>query len=362
MINLNVLSKRFVQDEKGAVFILFGLLIFVLLAIGGAGIDYARSEIIRHKMHQASDAAALAGLTLPAGTSEADRRAVIDRYFRLNFPDNYMGSDITPASLVVTYTPDGTNPTSINIKLSDTINGYFTNLVGMSELGVNSETEVQIGATASPRDIDVVLVLDSSGSMADPTPTGGSKMQSLKSAANNLITTFLGAANMGPGDQVRLGLVEFNNIITPNALTDNEAGAHDYINALYSDGMTFGGDAAVAGKNALLGAPPRASDGLTGAVKVMVFLTDGINTRWDGYVEQPDPAQDVRFTTACNNMKASGVVIYTFRYGNGGDASLLRDCASNPKTDFYYDAGTGTELVNRFNTISEEINRIRIVH
>ena len=67
--------------------------------------------------------------------------------------------------------------------------------------------------------------------------------------------------------------------------------------------------------------------------QVIILLTDGLNTqdRWYGDGMHTSTEVDARQQILCNNIKASGVKIYTVQVNTGGDptSTLLQNCASS---------------------------------
>jgi len=93
--------------------------------------------------------------------------------------------------------------------------------------------------------------------------------------------------------------------------------------------------------------------------KYMILLTDGDNTknRWDGDGSNISPAVDARTTLACNNIKATGVTVYTIRVMDG-NATLLRNCASDPS--MYYEVTAASQLSPIFKSIAGQISQVRL--
>lgn len=89
--------------------------------------------------------------------------------------------------------------------------------------------------------------------------------------------------------------------------------------------------------------------------KVIIFMTDGDNTqdRWTTNVS----AMDDRMRAACSNAKAAGITIYTVLMIEG-NASLLRECASDPSKFFHLTAASQIDAA--FEKIGTELTRLRI--
>ncbi|MAR55660.1 MAG: hypothetical protein CMM93_00610 [Rickettsiales bacterium] len=405
------LLKRFLQDESGNVLIIVGFTIIILVAIAGASIDFGRSEIIGHKMHQAADAGALAGAAMPIGSTETERKETIKRYFRLNFPDDYMGSSVTAEDLVMNASPNWTDPDTINVQVENTINTGFITQVGQDTLNTASETEVGVQA-ASALDLDLVFVVDGSSSMQYPpddtyvTPSNPSKTKFLKDALTRVNDTLLKPGNVGPNDKVRIGLVEFgqqdgtSNFVKRRLdLTDNYAQIRNFVTGIQvpvecgdlDSGepecfQTPGGRGAEAGRDMILSAPPR-PDGNVGAAKLVVFLTDGLFNRptdpgFDWRNNENQRSWDLQqvainqFTNACDDMKDENVVVYTTNYGFfrvGPDRNnelppymmedlidALQECASDPDSEYYRATLGGEDLIDFFDFIAVTAKKLRV--
>ncbi|MBK8008278.1 MAG: TadE/TadG family protein [Rhizobiales bacterium] len=90
--------------------------------------------------------------------------------------------------------------------------------------------------------------------------------------------------------------------------------------------------------------------------KYIILLTDGDNTqnRWGG---NSGSAIDNRTSLACTNAKAAGFRIYTIRVING-NATLLRNCATDPS--MYFDVNSASELEAVFNAIGGQLASLHL--
>ena len=91
---------------------------------------------------------------------------------------------------------------------------------------------------------------------------------------------------------------------------------------------------------------------------VIILLTDGLNTenRWT-----TDPAQiDARQATMCDNVKKSGITLYTIQVNTGGDATstLLKNCASDLSK--WYVLTSASQIVTAFSQIGTNLSKLRI--
>lgn len=89
--------------------------------------------------------------------------------------------------------------------------------------------------------------------------------------------------------------------------------------------------------------------------KVIIFLTDGDNTRsrWGS----SQSTMDARTNLICANIKAAGVLVYSVRVIDG-NATLIRNCAT--QTSMYYSVNSASELTSVFASIAQSLSNLRI--
>ena len=88
----------------------------------------------------------------------------------------------------------------------------------------------------------------------------------------------------------------------------------------------------MAGMSLVGGGPyptPPAEDPNYKYTKVIILMTDGLNTQNRWYTSQT--SIDARQATTCANIKAAGITLYTVQVNTGGDptSTLLQNCASD---------------------------------
>ena len=90
--------------------------------------------------------------------------------------------------------------------------------------------------------------------------------------------------------------------------------------------------------------------------KVIILLTDGDNTEaWNNSNNTKITSQstiDARTSTACTNIKAANIKIYTVRVIDG-NATLLKNCATNPT--MYFDVQNASQLNSVFSAIAQNL-------
>jgi hypothetical protein len=99
--------------------------------------------------------------------------------------------------------------------------------------------------------------------------------------------------------------------------------------------------------------------------RVMILLSDGLNTqdRWYGPHSDfsDDTDVDARMALACTNAKAQNIVIYAIYVdlnGTQGNSTTLQNCASDSSK--YFDLTTSGEVITTFQLIASQIVQLRV--
>lgn len=169
MVHFTTLLRRFAKDESGVFAVIFGVMAIVLIALGGAVVDYVSIVQTRARAQVALDAAALAlqpELFKP-GYNINDLKAKAQAIMLERIGDTRVTASIDRA---VGNIPDGTLYFHASVSMPTT----FVSLVGVPTLSGDVESE----ATRKKLALEVVMVLDNSGSMASE-----SRMTNLVNAA-----------------------------------------------------------------------------------------------------------------------------------------------------------------------------------
>ena len=176
--------RRFRRSEDGSLLV-FGLFLFAtFFLMSGMAVDLMRTENRRTALSQSLDRCALNGAALRQTLDPATVvRDCVDRDGLLPFLTD----------VIVT---NGTGQRSVEAKGRISVETMFMGASGLDEIDVAARSVAEQRAT----NIEVVMVLDVSGSMA------GSKMTGLKSAAKNFVTTVLANNN----NKVSVAIVPYN--------------------------------------------------------------------------------------------------------------------------------------------------------
>jgi Flp pilus assembly protein TadG len=191
--------KLFLSDRRGATAILVAVSIVpVTLAALGA-VDIARFSVAKVQLQDALDAGALAA----AHTTSTDANALQTAGKRVFDQNLRLGSDFTVQSATFTFGANG----QVVGAASATVTPFVAGLVTGGPLTVSASAEV----TRANNKLEVALVLDNTGSMAQSLGSGStSKISALKAAADSMVDTLSAAAKQaGTSDAVKISLVPY---------------------------------------------------------------------------------------------------------------------------------------------------------
>ena len=218
MRQFSSLIRRFGRDERGAFAVIFGLMSIVLIALGGAVVDYVSLEQMRNRGQIALDAATLALqpeiFKKPVNVTNIQTRAqdlVLDR----------LAGEHSVTAGVLAPVVDVANGT-LTLEAEMTVPTIFVSLVGVKTLSARIKSQ----ATRRLLSVEVAMVLDNSGSMGN-----GGRMTNLKTAACNAVNIlFYDRDGMGctlpsgvtKNENVRISVVPFTALVNigtddPNA-------------------------------------------------------------------------------------------------------------------------------------------------
>jgi Mg-chelatase subunit ChlD len=183
------------------------------------------------------------------------------------------------------------------------------------------------------RHADIVLVIDSSGSMSETTSAGG---PTKLAAAQDAARSFLGRLVTGR-DQA--ALIQFNTAATVLVPLTGDIGAVTAGLGTLSQASGTRIDLALDAAAAELVGPNRRADN----VPVIILLTDG----------EPTGASPEEVRQAAARAKAAGALVFTIGLGQALDAGLLTDLASRP--DWYLPAPDTSDLAAIYARIVVEI-------
>lgn len=179
-------SRWSARGEKGIAVVLTAVLLSVLIPVVGLALDAVVLYALKAKLSTAADAASIAaarslnvGLSLAEQEASARQRAL--DFFRANFPVNAWNTSNHVVNAVVAETGFRTRTVTVDATISAP--QYFMRWLGFTS------TRIAARGRASRRDVNLIMVLDRSGSMGSAgTPT--SPCAVMKGAAANFTNMF----------------------------------------------------------------------------------------------------------------------------------------------------------------------------
>jgi Flp pilus assembly protein TadG len=187
-------SPRSARRRKGLAIIITALMLTFVIPIVGLAIDAGVLYSVKAKLQSSVDASAMAaarslsnGLTITEQEASAANRATA--FFNANFPDNMMATGAKNISVSVAETSFRTRTVTVNGSVEAPV--YFMRVLGFGN------TTVRALGKASRRDVNVMLVLDRSGSLQNAGACDD---------VENAATAFV---NLFANQRDRLGLLTF---------------------------------------------------------------------------------------------------------------------------------------------------------
>ncbi len=294
----NCVMETTFNNQKGAVLVIFTLLLVVLLGFAGLAIDVGSWYGVKAELSKSVDAAAMAGAK-NISNPYVDPLVLAREFGRENFPAGYLGTKGT-ATFNAYADPDH----RIRVTGSVIASAYLAPLFGVNQV-VSTNT-----GTAKKNNVEIMLVLDRSGSM------DGNKIRDLKTAAKSFIAFFKDTQ-----DDDKVGLISFatgvkvdfslgNNFVTPITTA---------INSMAATGATNAEDAL-----AQAGGPQGLPDqsGLPGDQRVqqfLIFFSDGMPTAFRGMFRREGKDYDavvMGIGNNCDSVYSSMGYPTTISYSN----------------------------------------------
>lgn len=262
--------RALLTNERGSVLAVMALALIVLLASAGLALDLGRGYVGHLRISRAVDAGALAGARVLRSGQEVAREQA-EAVGRANGVANEM-ADITTT---LAFGTNDRGEDTVVFSALRVLPTTFMRVVGINEIPLSAVAE----AAVPP--LDIVLVLDTSGSLN----TAGA-WEDLQDAARAFVELF--------SDQIdQVGLVSFQ-VVAANLFTlrhNFKIQVAQAIGSMSSDGDTNIQEGLRLARQQLNGPSARAS-----AAKVVVFFTDGRPTAVRGTFGGQDRVMAV-FTT-----------------------------------------------------------------
>ena len=236
------------------------MLLFVVIPMVGLAIDAGILYAVKAKLQTAVDGAALGaarslsrGLDLPSQQTSATDTAT--RWYHANFPISWMGV-ATVNDPTVTFPVAPPKTTIVNVAGTIQSPTYFMRIFNVNAVPVN------VVGQATRRDVNIIMVIDRSGSLYASSSCGA-----VKAAASSFVDSFVNGRD-------RLGLITFGTDyrvdFAPNVnFATGSPNMSTMVNQLVCYGYTNAAAAYWAAYQQLV------TIGDVGALNVLLFFTDG---------------------------------------------------------------------------------------
>lgn len=192
--------KRRKRDEGGTILIAFALFLVVLLGFCALGMEAGRWFMVRAELSKSVDAAALVAaknISNPYVTPDALAR----EFAAANFPSGYLGTPASGAG-TVTFTATMVGNDKVQVDGAVSATAILSKLFGVNLVPTASSS------VAQKKEVEIMLVLDRSGSMGmgqeRPLP-----IDQLKTAASKFVDYFSDTQ-----DKDKMGLISFSTAVT----------------------------------------------------------------------------------------------------------------------------------------------------
>ena len=263
--------------DRGAVLIMVAVGMLALLGFAGLALDSGRGYLHKLRMTRAVDAAALTGArTLRAGSTVAIDQA------RSAASVNGLSQGVGGASVAMAIGQNEWGEATFTVDASQPVRTTLMRVFGIDQITVAAS------ASAAVPPVDLVLVLDQSGSLGSV-----GAWDDLQDAARTFVQEFDDTID-------QLGLVSFQIRGTERweLSGDFTTGIINKINSMQSNGDTNAGEGLRLAEAQLAG--PNARDR---SAKVVVFFTDGRPTAFRGNINGRDRMMAVYTTSANGRMR-----------------------------------------------------------
>ncbi len=194
----------FARAQDGAVLVL-GLILFVaMLMVSGIAVDVMRYESERVRFQGTADRAVLAATSLKNQNVTHTPAELAQEYFDAEGLGDYVQGNIT-----VSETQDGGR--RVDVAPQASLESLFMRWSGIDALEMSVPAAAVEGRGQDTK-LEIVMVLDRSGSMGTTTSTGRTRLEELKIAAKQFVTSM--TDEFDPED-IAISLVTYNNWVLP---------------------------------------------------------------------------------------------------------------------------------------------------
>ena len=210
--------RNFARSESGMTLPLLAISMVAITGMTGIAIDTARAQLVQSKLQFSLDAAGLAG---GSTVSTVNLNSEVEKYLLVNF-NGYLGATLTGTNVATS-----NNNAVINLSATATLPSTFLSVIGVNTITVNATSQISRAVTG----LELVMVLDNTGSMTNSAGGGVSKIQALQTAANALVTTLFNGQTTSTNGKLWVGIVPFSQAVNIGT------GHPTWMNTTYDNGL-----------------------------------------------------------------------------------------------------------------------------
>jgi Flp pilus assembly protein TadG len=152
--------RSLARDKRGNTLAMMAIALIPLMGFVGSAVDSARMYVVKVRLQQACDAGVLAGRKFMTSSSSSTLDATATQQARTFFNNNFDATLF--GSSAVSFTPAKTADQQVSGTATATVPMTLTKMMGFRDVVLNVSCEARFDVA----DIDVMFVLDTTGSMA----------------------------------------------------------------------------------------------------------------------------------------------------------------------------------------------------
>jgi Flp pilus assembly protein TadG len=357
---LGWLSKpgRLGGGESGQALLLIAFLTLLAAMMAALAVDLGFYLTNRRDLQNDVDAAALASAPYLPGDRDKAEEAALDWAERNGLDGNVSVSFTCTSEYEIACDPANDVWDTVVVTGERNVDLFFGRIVGLDSLKVNATAAgCSPACGVAPQPLDLVMILDRSGSMGDAGGNPPQPMQDAKDAAKLLVD------QLNPTID-RVGLVSYADRATlDEGLTDEFDDVKDAIDGMHADGYTNIADGVFDAQREL------DTNGRPDAAHIMVVLSDGVANRYRDpplwcttWPSSPTRCTDAAISEAAT-AKGKDTHIFTIGlnldgigdiYGSAVEGlarSVLQSMATSPASENYFEAPDSSDLAPIFQEI-----------
>lgn len=202
-------AAQLAEDQSGNILPLSAVALIALAGLVGGGVDISRAYMVKNRLQNACDSAVLAGRRAVSDNGfDASARNQANAYFATNFAED---AESTTATVFTPVSADDGN--RVDATARTTLQTVIMKLFGFDEMPIS----VSCSASMSVGNSDVMMVLDTTGSMDSNLGGGQTRIQALRAAMKSFYAT-VSSASHGTNARIRYGFVPYSSSVNVGQL------------------------------------------------------------------------------------------------------------------------------------------------